>query len=183
MGDFMAGKWYKILAPKIFNEEEVGQTTADEAKKLIGRTVEMPLPVIFKEYGRNNNILIKLRVDNIKENKALTSIISYSLIKAHLVRLVRRGVSRIDVIDNLNTKDGRGIRVKIIIVTNHRATRKQRYSIRKRASELIKKQIPEYNWEAFILALITSKFQGDLKKKLKKIYPIRYVEVRRAELV
>ena len=179
----MATKWYKIYAPQLFNQQEIGQTTADEAKKLIGRTVEIPLSTLFRENRGSHNILIKLVISEVKENKALTSILSYSLKRNYLVRLVRRGVSRIDSIEKLETKDSKKITVKAITVTRYKATREQKHSIRKQISELIKKQIPNYNWEAFILSLMNENFQKSVKRKMKKTYPIRYFEIRKVEVL
>ncbi|MCD6403776.1 hypothetical protein DRN62_03860 [Nanoarchaeota archaeon] len=170
--------WYKILAPKVFNEQEIGQTLGSN---LVGRVVKLPLSRLIDDITKQH-IHLFLRLKEVEDGVVRTEIKGYELSRAYLARLVRRRTSRIDSIDKVKTKDGKEIVVKSMLITAHKATQRQRYLLRKRLSQYIQKVVPEYNWEAFILALAVGRFQSEIKRRLKKIYPIRHAEIRKVEL-
>jgi small subunit ribosomal protein S3Ae len=177
----MAKKWFKVLAPKIFNSVEVGQTFSEEGKDLIGRKITVPLSRLMDDRGKQY-VTVDLRISEIKGNSAETVVRSFKISRAHLVRYVRRRSSRIDSIDDVEAKDNKKMRVKSLLITAFKATRKQRYSLRKALSQEIRKELKEYTADAFLLAVSVGKLQMKIKKKLNKIYPIRYSEIRVIEM-
>ena len=107
---------------------------------------------------------------------------SFKISRTHLVRYVRRRSSRIDSVDDIETKDKKKTRVKSLLITAFKATRKQRYSLRKALSEHVRKELTEYTADAFLLSVAVGKFQMKIKKKMNKIYPVRYSEIRAIEI-
>ena len=177
----MAKKWYKIHSPKIFNSVDLGQTLSEDGKNLIGRTITVPLSRLIDDRGKQH-ISVNLRVSNLKESVAETAFVSYKLSRAYLSRYVRRRTSRIDSVDDVVTKDGKKLRIKSLLITTFKATRKQRYSLRKELSKFVSSNLKEYTVDSFLLSVTVRKFQGKIKKKMNKIYPVRYAEIRVIEL-
>ncbi len=177
----MAKKWYQINAPKVFNSVDIGQTLAEDPKELTDRRISVPLSRLIDNRSKQH-IIVKLEVDNIKDNIVEMKVVSYKLSRTHLVRFVRRGISRVDSIDNVVTKDGKKIIVKSMLITAFKAKRRQTYSLRKELSEYVKNNITEYSLDDFLVAVSIGKFQMQIKKKLSKVYPLRYVEIRAIEI-
>ncbi len=177
----MPKKWFKILAPKIFNKMEIGQSLSEEGKDLLGRTISLPLSTLLGDRSRHY-VIVKLKIVDAKEGKAFTEIKSMKISRSYLVRYVRRRTSRVDSIDDVVTKDGKRMRIKSLLVTAFKAKRRQRYSLRKALSEEVKKRLKEYTADAFVLSVSVGKFQATIKKKLSKIYPLRFSEIRVIEM-
>jgi small subunit ribosomal protein S3Ae len=175
-------RWYKILAPKLFNEVEIGETLASDPKSLKGRKIEVGLGTLLGDLTKQH-IKLKLRVEEVVGDKAKTGIVGYEVARSYLSRLIRKRISKIEMVSDVVTKDKQKIRLKSWIITLHRAQSSQQSAIRRRYAELIGKIVKEYNYQALILTLATGGFQKNIAKRLKKIYPIRYVEVRRIDLL
>jgi len=89
--------WYKILAPKVFNEQEIGQTLGSN---LVGRVVKLPLSRLIDDITKQH-IHLFLRLKEVEDGVVRTEIKGYELSRAYLARLVRRRTSRIDSIDRV----------------------------------------------------------------------------------
>ena len=44
--------WYTIIAPKIFQEKVLGETPGDDVKKVINRSVEVPLVLLTNDMSK-----------------------------------------------------------------------------------------------------------------------------------
>jgi len=177
-----AKKWISIHAPTIFNEVIIGETITIDPQKVMGRTVELRLSTLLDDMSKSH-VHIKLRINEIKDDEAYTEIIKYELSRIMLSRIVMRRTSKVESVDDVVTQDGRKIRIKSFAITLKKATTLQRTSVRNKLSTLIKKIASKYNFEAFILGTVSEKIQNDITKKLKKIYPLRKVEVRMIQII
>lgn len=175
-------KWIPIHAPKIFNEVIIGETITSDPQKVIGKTVELKLSILLRDMSKSH-IQIKLVIDRIKDEEAYTQIIKYSLSRIMLSRIVRRRTSKVESVDDITTQDGKRIRIKSFAITLKKATSFQKTSVRNKLSKMIRRIASEYNFEAFVLGAVSDKIQSDINKKLKKIYPLRKVEIRMINIV
>jgi small subunit ribosomal protein S3Ae len=175
-------KWVPIHAPKIFNEVIIGETITSDPKKVIGKTVELKLSILLRDMSKSH-IQIKLVIDSIKDDGVYTQIVKYSLSRIMLSRIIRRRTSKVESVDDVTTQDGKRIRIKSFAITLKKATSLQKTSVRNKLSKLIRKTASEYNFEAFVLGAVSDKIQSDINKKLKKVYPLRKVEIRMINIV
>lgn len=175
-------RWISIHAPKIFNEVVIGKTLVLEPQKAIGRTVELNLSNLLNDMSKSH-FHIKLRINSIKENEAFTEIIKYELSRIMLSRIVRRRTSKIESIDDITTQDEKKARIKSFAITLKKASSLQRTSVRNKLSKMIRKIASNYNFEALVLGAVSEKIQNDITKKLKKVYPLRKVEIRMIQIV
>jgi small subunit ribosomal protein S3Ae len=130
-----------------------------------------------------SHIQIKLVIDSIKDDGVYTQIVKYSLSRIMLSRIIRRRTSKVESVDDVTTQDGKRIRIKSFAITLKKATSLQKTSVRNKLSKLIRKTASEYNFEAFVLGAVSDKIQSDINKKLKKVYPLRKVEIRMINIV
>ncbi len=172
--------WIQIHAPKKWKEKVVGETlgTPDSVK---GRT----LIVYYSDLSGDVTkyyIKLKLQITDVKGEHAYTSIKEYEIMRPHLARMIRRRISKVDVIKDLQTKDGKKVRMKLVAITPSKANTSQKTLLRKRIEEELEKIVPAYELEELIVEVANGKIQNELAKKVKSIYPIRYMEVRKIEV-
>ncbi len=174
--------WFTLHAPKIFNENEIGQTLGKDGDSIIGRTIKMPLSEISGDITKHN-VKLRLGINKVVGEHAYTEILSYELSKPYLQRMIRRRVSKIEVINDLKLKNGQKYRIKTIGITLHRADASQKTALRKEIYKEIENVIPPFDIETLVVALSTGKIQREIQKKVSKIYPLRFLDIRKIEIL
>ncbi len=174
-------QWFKIVAPEIFNSVELGETPAYAPEQTIGRTLELNMPFINGDFSKNH-VFLTFQIYDVKGETCYTKIKGYRLMEEYVRSLVRRRTSKIEAIKDVEFKDGKKARVKVVAITQHRANYNQRKAIRKRLWEILENIAKEYEFERFIIDLISGRIQNSIKKDLHKVFPMKFVEFRRVEL-
>jgi len=174
--------WFKIVAPKVLNENEIGETLAADGKSLIGKVINMYLSDITGDVTKHY-IKVKLKIKEVDGDKALTEIYGYEIAKPYLQRMIRRRMSKVDAVVDMFLKDGKGVRIKGVLTTAHRTNVSKKTALLHAFEDEIKKRFGEFDLGGLVVALSTSKPQKEMAKKLSKIYPIRYLEIRKIEML
>lgn len=169
--------WYKILAPKTFNEEFLGETAALEANMLIGRTVQTNLGRLIRDM-KKQSINVTFEVNDIKGDNALTRLKRYEVAPASIKRMVRRGKNRIDYSFGCVTSDGKYVTIKPFILTMNLTKNSIKTRIRKLAEENLVKTISKMNYDNLVHEIVSTKLQKNVRSILSKIYPLRIFEIR-----
>ena len=175
-------KWVSILATKEFNNMEIGESLIEEPTSLINRTLRLSLGAVTNKM-RLQYIQLTFVIKQIKENKALTEIIKYSLIPSYVKRIVKSGRSKIAESFTVNCKDNIKIRVKPIIITKAKINRGILTTLRKKSIEVVKQNLEKNTYDQNLSNLINHSFQKELKETLKKITPLGSVEIRSFEKI
>jgi|YelNatPaOPRAMG01_1025707.scaffolds.fasta_scaffold04646_9 small subunit ribosomal protein S3Ae len=173
--------WYSIIAPKFFKEVELSKTLASDEAHLKNRIIILPLKEITKDIS-HSFINVKLRVEEIKGNKAFTKFIGHSISNDYLSTLVRRGRDALRVVIQSKSKDEVEFTVKLLIVTAVKGSGRQKTSIRNKAASLLKERISKEDFNTFISNVFNGSVSNDLSSPLKKILPIKKVEVYKTAL-
>jgi len=174
--------WYPILAPSLFNNQVLGETTTFEPNKMLGKTLQVNLMNLTGEV-RNQNVNILFKVTSINDNKALTELMSYSLSPSFIKRVVRRGHTRADSTYMLKTKDNRKVVVKSILITRHIVNRSVVTALRKNALEFLTQIVSGQSYDDLFRNIIYYKLQIELKKRLSKTYPLKTYDIKKMQLV
>lgn len=174
--------WYSIIAPKFFKEVELSKTPTTDENHLKNRIIILPLKEITKDLS-HSFINVKLRVEEISGSKAFTKFIGHSMSSDYLSTLVRRDrdALRVVVIE-AKSKDGVEFTVKALIVTSVKGSKRQKTSIRNAAVSLLKEKISSEDFNTFISNVFSGKVSSELISSLKKILPIKRVEVYKTSL-
>lgn len=175
-------KWYKIIAPSLFKEVEVGKTVASDTSLLPGRTVEVTLKEITGDIKQSKNKLI-FRITDVAGDNARTKCVGAELSRSYLRSLTRRRVSRVDPICDIQTKDGAKFRIKALILGARRMKTSIKSVIRAEAVKMITEKAKEHASEEFFLKLVNGEIADSIKEKLHKIYPLQRVEINKVELL
>ncbi|MBR9680596.1 MAG: 30S ribosomal protein S3ae [Candidatus Altiarchaeota archaeon] len=173
--------WFDILAPKQFGEKEVGETPANEAKDIIGRTIGVPASEVST--GKKLN-LIKLvfEVKEVTGNKAKTKLISYEVVRSYIRSIVRRRKNRVDLVKNYEL-EGRKVRVKALAMTAGKCYSNQEKNIRKTMEQTIDELVHGKTVDNLIESVLDRKIQDEIRARSKKIFPLSNVEIRKIELL
>ncbi len=172
--------WYTILAPKEFGEKEVGHIISSEAEKLEGKAVDANLMHLSGNI-KKQHITLSLGVNKIAGNTAHTEVREYAMNTAFLKRMARKGKSKIAESILLETKDNVKLRLKLIGVTRSLITSGITKALR---AELIKQTAyatQTMTYGELVTAIVSNKFQKQLKTKIDPIYPTSVVEVTKLE--
>jgi len=175
-------KWFSIIAPKMFNNLKIGETMAYEPSQLVGRKLRVNLMTLMND-SRKQNVNINFIIDSINGENGVCKVVGYELNKAHLKRLVKKGISKIEDSFLAESKDGVKFKIKPLLITRFKLKNSVATEMRKRLKEKVKNSFKQTNWEEIIISIVQNRLQRDLKGVLKKVYPLSYFEVRVLELV
>ncbi|MCF7872538.1 hypothetical protein K9L97_05905 [Candidatus Woesearchaeota archaeon] len=173
--------WYPIYAPKIMNNEYLGETYSYDKEKIEGKTLKLNLSTLTGNI-KKQNIDVKFKVTAFAENKATTTITGVELTNSYIKRLVRRGRDKIDDSFSTMTKDKKIVRIKPLITTMNRTGNSVNSKIRLEARKLIGHYIKGKTYEEFFSDTLGFRFQKEIKETLSKIYPVKTFEIRRTHL-
>ena len=171
-------EWYQVKAPKQFGNAIVGEIAASDPEKIIGRRVDLPLSELTRNV-RLHGIHVKLKIHDVSSKKAITTVEDYEILPSMLKRYVRRNRTRLDDSFVIQTKDEINVRIKPIVVTAFQSKGDVNKNLKKTMRELIAKRTANSSYDDFVSDVINHKLQTDIIKKLTKVYPVKYFEIRR----
>ncbi len=175
-------QWYEIVSPKLFGEKVVGETLSVDPKYLVGRKVSISLMEVSRNYSQFY-IKLELQIDRIEGNKAYTKFVGHDIMRERVYRMVQRHGRRVDVIQDVTTKDGVRLRVKTVFMLIRRVGTSRKNSARTYARQLIDEIAKEKKFSELVEMIIKNELQMTLKRKCSKVYPVGSMEIRKTELL
>jgi small subunit ribosomal protein S3Ae len=174
--------WYEIYAPKSFKEVFLGQIPSGDEENLIGRTIEVLLYDITKNF-KHTHIKLKFRVIEVVGNRCETVFIGHELTRDFVRALIHRGSTRVDGIFNYRTADGFVYRVSTFVVTRRRAKGSQQYTIRNIINRVLSEFAKSSKHGKFVRGIVYGQFAENLSNIVRTIYPLRECQIRKTKLV
>lgn len=181
LDSWKAKKWYALVSPKFLGERQVAEIPATEDEALMNRIIIFPLKDITRDMSHMYTT-VKLRVYEIKGRNAFTKFIGHEVSREYLSTLVRRRRDALEVVFNVKSKDGVEFRVKALVITQDPCSGTQKHALRKALTEEITALVSRKEFGAFIQELLYNKVAAELMGKLRKIVPLRRVEIRKTQL-
>jgi len=175
-------QWYEIVAPKMFEEKVIGETPAVEPRALIGRTMQVSIVELVRDYSKFYIKLI-LQIDRVEGSKAYTKLVGHDVLRERVYRLVQHYGRRVDVIQDLTTKDGIKVRIKTVFVLLKRVGTSMKDATRKVAKAKIEELVPKMTFEELIRSVISGEVASDVRKAASKVYPVASIEIRKTEVL
>ncbi|MFH1199720.1 MAG: hypothetical protein V1708_01500 [Candidatus Micrarchaeota archaeon] len=173
--------WYSVRAPKFLNEVEVAEVPSLDDEHLLDRIIKIPLKDVTKDLSHVYTT-IKLRVSEIKGKTAFTKFIGHEVSREYLHALVRRRMDALNVVVWVTSKDGIEFKVKAVVLTAVSCSGQQKNSMRVALLNEIKARASSKEFGQFIYDTLFGRTSMEIFKNLKKIAPIKRVEVRKTEL-
>lgn len=175
-------KWYQILAPEMFKYKVVGETPTADAKHLAGRTLEVNAMDVLENYSRFF-VKLRFRIVSTENAKARTELIGHSVMNERIYRMVQRRGRRVDIVQDITTKDGIKLRVKSVFMLIRRVGTSIKNLTRAQAKELVEESLKDKTFEEIMSMILKGDLQKEIKKKVSKIYPTGNVEIRKTEVL
>jgi small subunit ribosomal protein S3Ae len=174
--------WYTIVAPKYFNEKEIGKTLASEPELLIGRRIVVSAVDLTNNFNKYYLKLI-FRIHKIDGNKALAEFDGSECLRDYISRMVLRRVRRIDTVQDFVTKDGVKIRIKGLAVIGRRVKSSIQENVKRQIESMLKSMVEGLSFEELVKKIISDEIKNRILQEAKRIYPVRYFEIRKTEVL
>jgi len=174
--------WFAVLSPKFFGETYLADTPAMDPKSVVGRSIEVSVPEVT---GNESKYYMKLRfkIDNVSDKKAFTRFDGLFSTRDFISRMVRKRSSKIRIINNIETKDNWSLRMSMVAVLlkNTDATTQKR--VRENITQYLDSNAKKSTTDDLIKAAVNGFIQKNLKKSSSKIYPVRFMEIEKIEVL
>jgi small subunit ribosomal protein S3Ae len=170
-------KWVSITASKFFNNELLGECYVVSSDLLMGRTVSANLANLTGDI-RQQSITLKFLVTSVEGETGVADVVGYAMAASGIRRMVRRGSDRIDESFICDSSEGQKLQIKPMLITKTITNSAVHHSLRQALIGSLAKMVKRYTFNALINEVITSKLQMALKTELKKIYPLKSVEIK-----
>ncbi|MBD3163694.1 hypothetical protein GF323_00670 [Candidatus Woesearchaeota archaeon] len=170
-------RWFRLIAPKFFNEQQIGESLALGPDELKGRTLKANLSTLINNI-RKQHIVISMLVDRVEGDKGYCSIMGMEISPASIKRQVRKRRTRLDQTLKAITKDGKPITLKLMLLTRNVIKGSVFTNLQKQSKDIVLRKIAKTDFAPFAEEVVTGRLQKEIKEKLNKIYPLRMVEVK-----
>jgi small subunit ribosomal protein S3Ae len=177
-----AKEWYKLYAPRMFNQVELGETPSSDPAALMGRITEVTVHELTGDFSKMH-IKIRFNVNDIRGLEAHTSFIGHDLTSDYVRRLTRRKRTKTDHVVDVRTKDGFKVRIKPMSITEQRIQAAQETAIRNIMSSTLTDLAANMTVSELVKAIITGDLSKELSNAAKVIIPIKRIEVRKSEVL
>jgi len=174
--------WYFIVAPPYFGGTELGSVPADETSRLVGRVVDSTLYDLTNDFA-HQYLKMYFQVSNIEGKTAHTVFKGHEYSRDYLRSLVRRRTTRIDIINNITTKDGYQLRLAVCAFTLSRIRTTQEHAIRAIMKRIVEEKSRELSFDQYVQEIVLGKIASDIYNEAKKVAPLRHVGIRKSKLV
>lgn len=174
--------WYKIVSPKFLGETIIGETPSLDINYLAGRTIETSLTDITGDTSRYY-VKIFFKVSHVEGDKAFTKFFGHDTTRDFIARIVQVRTTRIDINDIITFSDSVKMRVKSVAITNRPVSHLIKTKLSKAARDMILAEVPKMTSEQFIKDIFAGNLQQKIKKSVSKVYPLRFFEFRKTEVL
>jgi len=172
--------WVKIIAPKLFKEQALGESYVPNADVLVGRCVSVSMMTLTGD-PQKQSVNVKFKIISVVNDVAQTEFRSFKIQPAAAKKLVRRKRSKLEDSFIVETADKKIIRIKPLSVTRGKGNGMVLASLRKFQRAYLAKIVSQTKLEDLVQGIVRKRIQSQLSKVLRKFYPIVTSEIRQLE--
>jgi len=177
-----AKEWYDIIAPPMFGEAKIGETPTLDARQLSGRVLETTLGDLIDDFSKSH-IKLYFQVRGVEGNRAVTKFIGHDMARDYVRSQVRRRATKVDNISTVATQDGYKLRISSMVTSLRRIQSSQIEAVRSGMREVVERRAAERTFDQFVQEVVLGKLAADIYKVIKKICPVKRVEVRKTKVL
>lgn len=160
----------------------LAETPATDPKALTDRCVEASA-VDFTGDKRKQHMKLIFKTTELADSKLNTRFNGYRCTNEFVTRFVRKGSQKIDATDYVETKDEWKLQVTVVAILNRNVDTNLQKKARKFVVKKLKDTASKNNLADFIKGVMASVYQKDIRKQGSKIYPIRFAEISKIEVI
>ncbi len=173
--------WFRVQAPKLFNEETICEMPADDEKMVVGRKLRVSLEQLTHN-PQNSFSNAVVRAISVNGDAVRTQLISIEQPHSYIRSLIRRYRSVVSIIAPVTSKDGARMVLKIVAITRERTAHTKLKGIRKEITDFVEAYAKENAADAITSAVIEGRMQAEMASKVSHITSMSKVEVKKLEL-
>ncbi len=173
---------YTIYAPEDFDNKVLAETVATKPEQLIGRKISAGMRDLTREV-KKQFITVKFQVNDVKGNKAYTTVVGHSIKEIYIKRLIRRRSSKMQIVGDYTTKDGKKIKIKAVVISARKLTQKKKTGIRNIMKDVITKYAGGKDRDKIIGELVFGNLPGKIFNEVKKVAAIKRVEITKSNII
>ena len=175
-------RWYRIIAPDMFEGAVVGETPASSPELLLGRVSEVSLQDLVGDFSKVH-IKVLLKINGVRGGECISRYVGHDMTTDYVRRLTRRRRSKVDAVMDVKTKEGYVVRIKTLSITDKRVNTSIKSSLRVRQEEIVRNEAAKSTLSVLVQKMLFGKLAMDMKKQCKDIYPLKRVEIRKSEVL
>lgn len=175
-------EWFTIVAPKLFDEKDIGRTMVSDPKNLPGRKIILSMMELTEDFSKYYMKVI-FKIVRVEGNRAFAEFNGSECMRDYISRMILRRVRRIDAVQDLKTKDGIIIRVKSLAIISRRVKSSIQKNIRAHIKEMMKEEVENSTLDEFIEKIISDEIKGRVLRETRQAYPVRTFEIRKTEII
>ena len=181
-GAWRGKRWCDIIAPPMFGEAKIGETPVADIRQLPGRVLETTLGDLIDDFSKSH-VKLYFQVKGVEGDRASTKFIGHDMAHDYVRSQIRRRATKVDGIFDVTTQDGYRLRVTPMTTTFRRIQSSQINAIRSSMREVIESRAKKLTMDQFVQEVVLGKLAADIYKVIKKICPVRRVEVRKSKII
>ena len=170
-------KWYPIVAPAVFDRQEIGETYIYETEQLSVKRMSINLMTLTGN-PKKQNMNVFFVGNKVAEGKAHTRLHGIEMQPSSIKRLARRGRSKVADSFKARTKGGQVVIVKPVIMTRTKTDFATQRALRKRARALISEVINKHGFDSVVADITNNRLQRYLKDQLSTVFPVRSADIK-----
>jgi len=178
-----AKRWYTIRAPRTpWMYKSIGETLAESEDLLIGRIFEITQQEFDGDFTKLH-VKLRFRITEVIGSDAITSFIGHETLKDHVRRQIRRHRTKFDAVVDAITEDGHLVRLKPLVITEHRVQASTAQSMRAEMVNIITSKVRELTYPGLQQSLLSGELENQIREGLWNIHMTRLVMIRKSQLL
>jgi len=175
-------KWFPILAPKLFNEQIIGEIPLYESEAVLNRVFSVNMMSLTGN-PRNQQINVIIRINKVQDGKGMTEVLGFEMMPSSVKRIVRRGRTKISDSIVIATSDNKKVRVKPLIITNTVVNNSTATSIRLSVRNALASLANKLTYDKLVEEIMSFKLQKHLGNVASNITPIKSSTIRSFRII
>jgi small subunit ribosomal protein S3Ae len=176
-------EWYKVLAPEKYDSKELGEVVASDGKLLINRIIPVSLGDLTGKYSQSAlYTTLNFRVKEVLGKAVHTELIGHSLAPSYMRTFIRRRRTVLHSVVDVNTKDDKEVRLKLVSVTRDKISQTQRTNLRRAIEAEVLVAAGEFSYYELMDEIMYGRLATRVFNKAKEVTPMGRIEFRRSEL-
>jgi ribosomal protein S3AE len=174
--------WYAILMPEMFEGKQVAEVPTIDPKNLVGKTLEISLPELVGQTPKHY-MNLTFKITKVDGTNAHTRFHGCSVAREQAYRMVRKRVQKVEIVTDMALNDGWKVQLSSVTVLNRNVNTTVQTRTRLAMDQWLQDFSKRNDINGLINAVITGAAQHSMKKLVNKIYPARFNEVTKIEVV
>jgi small subunit ribosomal protein S3Ae len=175
--------WYSVVAPESFESKEIAQVVSADEANLANRIIKIGLGDLTGSFSQSTAYtMLYFRIKEIRGKSAHAIFIGHELAPGYVRTLARRRRSVMSQVDDVLTKDGVPFRIKTLCISGVKVSEALRRDVRRAISATVHSLAKSADSSSLVQELVFGKFSAKIFNSIKKIGPLKRVEIRKSEL-